>query len=192
MPRNQQSRRMIRKNSEPQRILASALCRSRRRNFVRHYLFLLWPDSERLLLELARRIGGEVNLPGDRQSLLAACLSAGAGNFYRRKSRRYHPAAWDQKVFLDFFHGVFRQAAAIYDCRVLTREGAWWEAIYLPYLDWRRRHPGEIEICWQSRDFPVVDRAAVRLCRLVLSGCGYRRTWTVKQLLNSLEDSRVF
>ena len=46
--------------------LRSALAPVRRRSFLRTYLLVLWPSSERLLLELARRLGSEVYVPGSQ------------------------------------------------------------------------------------------------------------------------------
>jgi len=66
-------------------VMQSALLQSRRSSFVKHYLLMLWPDSEKLLLELARRLGDEISLPREPVSLLADSLAAGAENCYRWK-----------------------------------------------------------------------------------------------------------
>ncbi|MBW1952085.1 MAG: hypothetical protein JRI66_03250 [Deltaproteobacteria bacterium] len=175
-----------------QRVLESAMAKSRRGNFVKRYLYLLFPDSQGLLLELARRIGDEVKLPGEKLSLLAVCLREGAGNFYRRKANgRYNSSTWDQNVFLYFFQGVFWRASEIFDCRVLTLDGSCWEVTSLPYLDWRLQHPGEIEVCWPETRLEPGNPGAGKLCRLVLAGRDYRCTWAVRQLINLLEGKNV-
>lgn len=166
------------------RVLGSALAQSRRSSFVKQYLYLLWPDANGLLLELARRLGDEIITPGEQVSLFAVCLRKGAENFHRRKGR-YNPTTWNQNVFLLFFQGVFSYATKAYDCRVRTASGASWEITQLPYLDWRSRNPGTIEVCWLPESASK-DRAG-ELCRMVLSGCNYRHTWTVRQLLGALE-----
>ncbi|MHB9071999.1 MAG: hypothetical protein ACYC6G_00585 [Desulfobaccales bacterium] len=166
------------------RVLESALVRSRRSSFVKQYLYLLWPASEGLLLELARRLGDETSLPGTPVSLLAGSLAEGAENFYRRKGR-YSAATWDQNVFLHFFQGMFCRAAAVFGCQVRTPDGGCWEVEHSPYLDWRLENPGGIEVCWQPEASPG-DRAG-ELCRLVLAGCNYPGTWAVGQLLQLLD-----
>ena len=166
-------------------VLESALNRSRRSSFVKQYLYILWPESRGLLLELSRRLGDEVRLPGARVSLLADCLAEGAENFYRCKGR-YHSTTWDSNVFLHFFQGVFFQAAAVFDCQVRTAPGGCWEAAHMPYLDWRLENPGAIEVSWP----PAADSdgQAGRLCRLILSGRPYPCAWIVEQLLGLLGD----
>jgi hypothetical protein len=162
--------------------LGAALIRSQRGSFVRQYLYLLWPGSAGLLLELARRLGNEIGLPGEPVSLLADSLAAGANNFYRLKGR-YHPATWDQNVFLHFFQGAFGRAGAVYGCRVRTVSGdESWEVSHRPFLDWRREHPGAIEVDW----LPEIVSEAGNLFNLVLSGCNYPRTWMLEQLAGLL------
>jgi hypothetical protein len=121
--------------------MQSALLQSRRSSFVKHYLLMLWPDADRLLLELARRLGDEIRLPGRPVSLLADSLAAGAENFYRRKGR-YDSSTWVGNVFLHFCQGVFCRAAAAFSCRVRTAAGAYWEVAEQPFLDWRLENPG--------------------------------------------------
>ena len=165
-------------------VLESALVRSRRSSFVKQYLYLLWPASEVLLLELARRLGDEISLPGAPVPLLTGSLAEGAENFYRRKGR-YSAATWDQNVFLHFFQGMFCRAAAVFGCQVRTSGGECWEVEQRPYLDWRLEYPGGIEVSWQ-REAPPGDRAG-ELCRLILAGSNYPGTWAVGQLLQSLD-----
>jgi hypothetical protein len=168
-------------------VLQSALARSRRGNFVRQYVYLLWPGSKILLLELARRLGDEISLPGEPVSLLAGSLAAGAENFYRRKGY-YDSATWDGHVFVHFYQGVFCRAAAVFGCRVRTAAGGCWEVAQQPFLDWRLENPGEIEVGWQAEVLPTpADGRPGRLCRLVLSGCGDYHHWAVERLLGRLE-----
>lgn len=164
------------------------MVRSRRSSFVKQYLYMLWPASEGLLLELARRLGDEVSLPGAPVSLLAGSLAEGAENFYRRKGR-YSAATWDQNVFLHFFQGVFCRAAAVFGCRVRTPDGGCWEVEHRPYLDWRLENSGGIEVSWQPEEaWGAPDNGqAGRLCRLILTECNYPPTWALGELLRSLE-----
>jgi len=169
------------------RVLESAMLRSRRSSFVKQYLYMLWPGSEGLLLELARRVGEEISLPGEPVSLLACSLAEGANNFYRRKGR-YNSATWDQNVFLHYFQGVFCRAAAVFGCRVRASNGGCWELTEQPYLDWRLENPGNIEVSWEPNAAAkgLDCDGAGRLCRLVLSDSNYPCTWAGGRLLDLL------
>jgi len=138
-----------------------------------------------MLLELSRRLGDEIRVPGARVSLLADCLAAGVENFYRRKGR-YHPATWDSNVFLHFFQGVFIRAAAVFACRVQAADGGSWEVESLPYLDWRLEHPGAIEMLWGPPS--EAGGQAGRLGRLILGARHYPCAWLVEQLWRRLGD----
>jgi hypothetical protein len=151
---------------------------------------MLWPGSEGLLLELARRVGDEISLPGEPVSLLAGSLAEGTNNFYRRKGR-YNPATWDQNVFLHYFQGVFSRAAAVFGCRVRASNGGAWEVAERPYLDWRLENPGNIEVSWEdpqsaTKGLSGDGDGAGRLCRLVLSDSNYPCTWAGGRLLDLL------
>ena len=161
--------------------------RSRRSSFVKQYLLMLWPGSEGLLLELARRLGNEISLPGEPVSLLAGSLAEGANNFYRRKGR-YNAATWDQNVFQHFFHGAFCRAAAAYACRVRTEAGACWEVRERPFLDWRLENPGGIEVGWEPETATkgLDGDEARRLCHLVMHDSNYPCTWAGRRLLDLL------
>ena len=167
-------------------VLQSAMTRSRRSSFVKQYLLMLWPGAEGLLLELARRLGDEISLPGETVSLLAGSLAEGAHNFYRCKGR-YSASTWDQNIFLHFFQGVFCRAAAVFGCRVQTGSGGCWEVTHRPYLDWRQENPGGIEVSWEPAAAPVAGPE--QLCRLVLAECNYPRTWVAGQLMELLGGS---
>lgn len=160
--------------------LGSALTSSRRSSFVKHYLLVLWPNSTMILMELARRLGDEIGLPGESTSLLANCLAEGAANFYRLKKERYNSSTWDLNLFLQFYHAVFSRATAIFNCRVCTHDGACWDVTKQPYLDWRLENPGPIEVSWQAQVSP--GNQAEHLFNLVLSGSQYPRNWSVEQL----------
>ncbi len=151
---------------------------------MKQYLYVLWPASEGLLLALAQRLGDEISLPGKPVSLLASSVAEGANNFYRRKGR-YSASAWDLNVFLHFYQGAFTRAAAVFGCRVRTPDGSCWESRQEPYLDWRQKHPGGIEVSWQPDT--SAGNGAGELCRLILSGCNYPGTWVVEQLLSLLD-----
>ena len=183
-PETPQTKDIIEKSK---RVLQLALTQSGRSNFIRQYLYLLWPEAQGILLALARQIGGEIKLPDGKTPLLAVCLRHGAANFYERKRYiRYNPATWDHNVFVFFFQGLLNQAAEIFDCRVSTAAGSCWEAIKLPYLDWRLHNPGEIEVYWPAGGKEASDQAAVQLFRLVLGDHEHRHIWTVNQLINLL------
>lgn len=167
--------------------LESALTRSRRSSFVKHYLLVLWPYSERILLEMARRLGDEIALPGDPCSLLANCMTEGAENFYRKKGR-YNSSTWDKDIFLHFYQAAFARAAAIFDCEVRPQNGNCWDVTRQPYLDWRLENPGPIEVTWKPPASPAAD--AGHLFDLVFSACQYPRNWMVEQLLLEVGDGR--
>ena len=93
-------------------VLQSALKPLRRRSFLQSYLLVLWPDSERILLEMARRIGGEVLVPGETTPLLTAGLGAGIKKFdHHRKQDGYNPRTWASNVYLHFWQGTVEAAA---------------------------------------------------------------------------------
>ena len=135
--------------------LQSALKAVRRRSFLQSYLLVLWPDSERVLLEMARRLGGEVLVPGGTNSLLTASLGAGIKKFdHHRKQDGYNPRTWASNVYLHFWQGAVETAAQVMSFKAHAATGIWNPA-ELPFLDWRSEHPGEIE--WEYR--PVVRPA---------------------------------
>jgi hypothetical protein len=157
---------------------------SRRGNFVKQYLWMLWPGSKVLLLELARRLGDEITLPGESVSLLADSLAAGANNFYRCKGR-YNPATWCHNLFQHYYQGVFSRAALVYGCRAQTANGGYWEVEQVPYLDWRLENPGALEVSWDPEALSAGGPA--RLCRLLVDA-GHYRTWAVEQLLQGFGE----
>jgi hypothetical protein len=154
---------------------------------VKQYIHMLWPGSKVLLLELARRLGDEICLPGEPVSLLAGSLAEGANNFYRLKGP-YNAATWDQNVFLYFYQGVFCRAAAVFGCRVRTGAGECWEVTQRPYLDWRLENPGGIEVSWEPEATAkgLDGDGAGQLCRLVMDASNYPCTWAGQRLLDLL------
>lgn len=166
--------------------MQAALNRSQRGSFVKQKLYLLWPDSRAILEELAGRLGNEVALPGEPLPLLTASLSEGVEDFYRLKGR-YDSSTWDLSVFLLFFRGVFTRASEVFGCRV-SAGGACWEVENVPFLPWRQENPGGLEVSRLPEEPP--DDRALRLCRLVLGGSGYPRTWAVEQLLGLLGENK--
>jgi len=164
--------------------LRSALTPVRRRSFLRNYLLMLWPSSERLLLELARRLGGEVCAPGTPVTLLSASIRAGVRNFDRRRDRNgYDPRTWAGNIYVHFWQGVMEAAAAVMGCQGHTVCGVW-EPARRPFIDWRLEHPGEIVWKWIPVLRPTTE--AERLYRLILRDGPQTRV--VRALLQVLPD----
>lgn len=168
-------------------VLQSALRPVRRRSFIRSYLLVLWPDSERLLLEMARRLGGEVHAPGETVPLLTASLEAGIRKFDRsRKQDGYNPKTWVSNVYLHFWQGAMETAVPVMGFRGHA-SGSVWDPARQPYLYWRLEHPGEIEWEWRPPARPATE--AERLYRLLLCREG-SRPWVVREALRRLRDGR--
>lgn len=164
--------------------LRSALTPVRRRSFLRTYLLVLWPSSERLLLELARRLGSEVLAPESPMVLLSMSIRAGISNFDRRRDRSgYDPRTWAANIYVHFWQGVMKEAAPVMGCRGYTAGGVW-EPARRPFIDWRLEHPGEI--AWECQ--PVLRPAteAELLYGLILRD--EPQTLVVRTLLEVLRD----
>jgi hypothetical protein len=171
--------------NQSRQVLKSALRSVRRRSFFRSYLLLLWPDSERLLLEMARRLGGEVQEPGSATPLLTASLSAGIKKFdHHRKREGYDPTTWVSNVYLHFWQGAIEKAGFSMGIRCHSADGVWNPA-HQHFLDWRLQHPGDLswEYCQVTR--PATE--AERFYRLLLGREG-PRPWVVKEVLRRLGD----
>ncbi len=167
--------------------MKAAVQQSGRRNFVWRCLFMLWPSAKQLLVELSRQLGDDICLPGDNRSLLCRSIIEGANAFYERhkkEKREYIAAEWDLKVYIMFFGTVFLRAAEVGDCRVTAVDGSCWTVDGLPYLDWRREHPGPVEIDWFLENDNYLE--AEQLARLSLSACDGRRIWVNNVLLSTL------
>lgn len=166
--------------------MQSALRSVRRRSFIRSYLLLLWPDSERLLLEMARRLGDEVHEPGSTTPLLAACLTAGINKFdQHRKREGYDPATWVSNVYLLFWQGAMEMVALSMGIRCHSADGVWKPARQ-PFLDWRSEHAGDVT--WEYSQVMRPAAEAERFYRLLLGREG-PRPWVVKEVLRRLRDS---
>ena len=167
-------------------VLQSALRPVRRRSFLKDYLLVLWPDSERLLLEMARRLGNEVPAPGGTTPLLTASLGEGIKKFdHHRRQDGYHPRTWADNIYLHFWQGALTTAAAVMGYRGHAAGGVW-DPERLPFLDWRTEHPGEIE--WEYHPVARPATEAERLYLLLL-GCAAPRPWVVRELLRRFYES---
>lgn len=147
-------------------VLQNSLRSVRRRSFFRSYLLLLWPDSERLLLEMARRLGDEVHAPDSATPLLVASLTAGINNFDRhRKRESYNPTTWVSNVYLHFWQGAMEMAGLSMGIRCHSNDDVWNPA-HQPFLDWRSKHTGDVTWEYSQVIHPAVE--AERFYRLLL------------------------
>lgn len=164
-------------------VLQSALKSVKRRSFFRSYLLILWPDSEELLLEMARRLGVEILAPGSITPLLTAALAAGIKKFdYHRKRDGYDPRTWVANVYLHFWQGALEMAGRVMGFRGHA-SGSVWNPAMEPFLDWRSRHPGEIS--WEIITVANIAAAADHLFNLLYDPQG-PRPWVVDELLRRL------
>lgn len=167
--------------------MQAAIEQSGRRNFVRQCLFMLWPSTKPLLLSLTRQLGDEIRLPEDDLSLLCRSILTGVDRFradHRRDKKRCllgNTADWDLKVFISFLAATYQCAADIGYCRVATVYGCTWTVEQQPYMDWRREHPGQLQVAWEWDSEPVLG--AEQLVRLTMQESGAPKNWASKMLL---------
>lgn len=165
--------------------LQSATKAVKRRSFFRSYLLVLWPNAEGQLLEMARRLGGEVLVPGSTTPLLPAALEAGIKKFdFHRKRDGYDPRTWVANVYLHFWQGTMEAAALAMGFRGHA-DGAVWNPAHQPFLDWRLEHPGEL--VWEHRSEVRTAADAERLYRLLVGRKG-PRPWVVKEVMRRLAN----
>lgn len=164
-------------------LLRTALHPLQHRAFVRRCLLVLWPDSERLLLELARWLGDEVLVPGTTVPLLRASLWAGIYH-WRTLRNGYDPRTWVTNIYLHFWQGAMEMGVMVMGFRGHASGGVWNPARQ-PFLDWRTEHPGGIE--WEY--YPVARPAteAERLYRLMLGRDG-PKTWVTKEVIRRFSN----
>ena len=171
-------------------LLRQAVKGSGRQEFVRSCLVRLWPGAELVLREVSLRLGGEIRLPGDSRTLLSRSIRTGVAYFNRLHKPRsrhgyYRLDDWEQSVYLGFFTGLFMQAGEVGYCRVLSSDGGIWTVLGPPYMVWRERHPGPVQVEWGPGDSQA--RTAWRLAWQVMLA-GRRRHWIERRLLEALGD----
>jgi hypothetical protein len=142
-------------------VLTKRLSNNKHKHHFNH-MFLLWPNTQVMSVNLIRWVGTEVVYPGEKEPLIFRVFST-VGESLERSFRSERN---ERKWLCVMIRGLIHNGSQVMLLNVRNANGGHWECENEPFETWRPSSPGSLHIGLRHRDITICQ---ARLAELMLT-----------------------
>ncbi len=127
-----------------------------------YHMFLLWPNTQILSVNLLRWVGTEVVYPGEKEPLVFRIFNAVGESL----DKSFRIEKNERKWLYAMIRGLIHNGSQVMLLNVRSANGGHWKCESEPFETWRPSSPGSLHIGLRRRDETVWQ---ARFARLILT-----------------------